>query len=131
MEGSGIAAATAICVPSPRIYHLLNNLTPAIRRRFQQKKQLMQGFIDQAGKNLAEKGSNFQPRSAAEYMISREVAAAKRAERQVALNQESLRDNLLRHLVGGQGSTHATLSFCEYYPMYRIRETRATNEKRW
>lgn len=115
MEGFGHAAKTAMTAASPKLYHLVHNLTPAMRRRFQLKRRFMQEFIDRAGERLAAEGNSFQPRSAADYMVSREVAAAERAQRQPDLQRASLRDNLLGYLVGGQDSTHATLSFCKCF----------------
>lgn len=118
MEGFGHAATTAMTAASPKLYHFLHNLTPSMRKRFQLKKQFMQGFVDQASKRLAEEGDSFRPRSAVDYMVSREVAAAEKAGRQPDLQRTSLRDNLLGYLVGGQDSTHATLSFCKYFHIH-------------
>ncbi|KAI9157971.1 Cytochrome P450 monooxygenase TRI13 [Paramyrothecium foliicola] len=112
MEGFAAAAVTCITTPSPKLFHMVNNMTPRMRRLYRLKKQLLQEYIDQAAERLNTEGEQWKPLSAIDYMVSRESDAARKAGQSVKLaNNSALSDSLLGYLVGGHDSTHATLSF--------------------
>lgn len=105
------STAMAFTQPSQRVFHFFNNRTTSMKKAFISKKTILQSHIDRSSERLAEEGTNFKPRSAVDYMVSREIAMAKKAGRAPALDSLRLNDVLFGYLIGGQDSTHSTLSF--------------------
>lgn len=134
MEGFSLAAAGAATSPSPWFYHVINNLTPSMRNNFRLKTTIMKSYVDQASQRLAEEGSSFQPRAAVDYMVSREATFAEKAGRKPFFNSPRMQDALFGYLVGGQDSTHSTLSFCKFVTQglrYVCRRVRLTVWWQW
>lgn len=107
------ALAHAGTSPSPWLYHQINNLSPSMRKSTAARKTILQRFINQSSQRLDKEGEDFQPHGAIDYMISREATMAKKAGRKPVFDTPRIQEALLGYVVGGQDSTHSTLSFCE------------------
>ena len=105
------SAGDAFAIPAKRIWHFFNNRRPAMKRAYHIKRTVLQSYIDDASRRLAEQGDKFKQKSAVDYIVSREVAMAAKAGRKPALDTLRMSDIIFGYLVGGQDSTHSTLSF--------------------
>lgn len=115
MDKIAISAATAASTPSPRLFHLINNLTPSMKKALGGKRSIIQGYVGRVSRRLVEEGESFQPRAAVDHFVSREAAMAERAGREALFDTPRMNDAIFGYLTGGQDSTHSTLSFCEYF----------------
>lgn len=106
-----LAAAHAANSPSAWTFHAFNKLTPSMRKAQSIKTRTAQSYIDRSTRRLAEEGSSFKPQAAVDYMVSREAALAAKAGRKPDFSSASIHDGLFAYIVGGQDSTHSTLSF--------------------
>lgn len=112
------SAGASFTQPSQRLFHFFNNRTAPMKKAFHSKKTVLQSYIDRSDQRIAEEGESFKPRSAVDYMVSREIAMAKKAGRAPALESLRLNDVIFGYLIGGQDSTHSTLSFRKWAPWF-------------
>ena len=82
-----------------------------MKKAFSSKETILQSYIDRSSQRLAEEGADFTPKSAVDYIVSREIDMAKKAGRAPGLASLRLNDIIFGYLIGGQDSTHSTLSF--------------------
>jgi cytochrome P450 len=108
-QSAGVAGST----PSPRIFHLINNRRASMKKALRDKRSIMLKYVLQASNRLAKEGASFQPRSAVDYIVSREVSMAEKAGRKPVLDSPRMTDGIFTYLIGGQDSTHTTLSNCK------------------
>ena len=106
------AVGNAFVQPSQRLYHFFNNRTGTMKKAYSAKKTILQTYVNRSSQRLADEGSDFKPQSALDYVVSREAAIAKKAGRAPNFESDRINDILFGYLVGGQDSTHSTLSFC-------------------
>ncbi|RKL30751.1 hypothetical protein BFJ72_g11316 [Fusarium proliferatum] len=97
--------------PSPWLFHLWNNCRPSVRKVVALKNKVLQSYIDHSCLRLLREGSDFVPRCAIDCIVSREVAAAAKADRLPDLKSARLKDLILGYLLGGYDSTQSTLTF--------------------
>lgn len=105
------AAGDSFVQPSQRLFHYFNNRTAAMKQAFRAKKAILQSYVDRSSQRLADEGPDFTPRSALDYVVSREAAIAKKAGRAPVFDSLRINDIIFGYLVGGQDSTQSSLSF--------------------
>lgn len=110
----GQAASRSFSQPSQRLFHFFNNRTAIMRKTYASNRKIQQSYIDQSSKRLREEGPNFKPRSAVDYIVSREVTIAKKDGRAPVFDSPRVHDQLVGYMLGGFDSTHSTLSFSKY-----------------
>ncbi|RYP41638.1 hypothetical protein DL767_000843 [Monosporascus sp. MG133] len=115
LMGSVLTLAEAIgdsfSKPLPKLFHALNNLRPAMRKAWSDRKKILQQHIDNASARLNREGDNFKPVAALDYMVAREVSSAKKEGRRPDLTSRRLHDLLFGYLVAGQDTTHSVMTF--------------------
>ncbi|RYP90146.1 hypothetical protein DL770_003768 [Monosporascus sp. CRB-9-2] len=115
LMGSLLTLAEAIgdsfSKPSPKLFHALNNLRPAMRKAWSDRKRILQQHIDNASARLNREGDNFKPVAALDCMVAREISSAKREGRRPDLGSRRLHDLLFGYLVAGQDTTHSVMTF--------------------
>ncbi|RYP31231.1 hypothetical protein DL767_005860 [Monosporascus sp. MG133] len=89
--------------PFPKLFHTFHNLTAPMREAFALKISMLDKRVSLAVKQL---GVEEGVKSALDYMIQREVSAAKKAGRQPVFDTPSMRDELY----GCIGAGHDTMS---------------------
>ncbi|KAK1455688.1 cytochrome P450 [Colletotrichum melonis] len=100
----------------PKLFFLYDNNRPTIRRAFGLKKSILQSHIDRAVEKLSCSDSLKEEfASAVDYIVSREISAAKAADREPVFDSARIHDMIWGYLVGGQDSTHSTLCFTVKY----------------
>lgn len=100
----------------PNLFYFFDNFSPSVRRAFESKRAIIQSHIDRSvEKSSGNNSSKEQYASAVDYVVSRERSAAESAGRQPVFKSPRLIDMLWGYLVGGQDSTHSTLSFTVKY----------------
>ncbi|KAL3423480.1 cytochrome P450 [Phlyctema vagabunda] len=105
------AVATSFHKPWPRLFHLFNNMRPAMRQQYKTKETIIQSYIDESTRRFMEKGQDFTPFSAVDRMVHREAVTAQKEGRRPVFDSLLFNDSLFGYLIGGQDSTHSTLSF--------------------
>lgn len=95
---------------SPRVYHLVNNLRPSIRRAHRVRETFLRSHVDLACRRHAA-AAGFQPRSAVDYMVARELAAARKEERAADFGLQVFVDELFGYLLAGQDTVQSVLSW--------------------
>ncbi|KAJ0162680.1 hypothetical protein CTA2_4183 [Colletotrichum tanaceti] len=108
----------------PTVFHAVNNLRPSIRRAYESKRAFVQSHIDRSvEKQLSRSGSSEKKKeeekerftSAADYVVSREIAAADSDGRRPVFDSPRLNDMLWGYFAGGQDSMQSTLCFAVKY----------------
>ena len=97
--------------PSQALFHFINYFRPTIRNAFKTKMDVIQSRIDRSVQRLSREGQRFQPRSAVDYVVSREEAAAKKEGRVPDFQSPALNEGIFAYFIGGLDSTHTTLTF--------------------
>ncbi|RYP76885.1 hypothetical protein DL771_001438 [Monosporascus sp. 5C6A] len=105
------AIGNSFLKPSPKLFHALNNLRPAMRKAWSYRKTILQQHIDNASARLHREGDNFKPVAALDYMVAREVSSAKKEGRRPDLSSRRLHDLLFGYLLAGQDTTHSVMTF--------------------
>ncbi|RYP66003.1 hypothetical protein DL769_006160 [Monosporascus sp. CRB-8-3] len=105
------AVGNSFTQPSPKLFYALNNLRPAMRRAWSDRKRILQQYIDNARARLNREGDNFKPVAALDYMVAREISSAKKEGRRPDLSSRRLHDLLFGYLVAGQDTTHSVMTF--------------------
>ncbi|RYP80400.1 hypothetical protein DL769_002496 [Monosporascus sp. CRB-8-3] len=96
------AVGESIPHPSPKLFHMFHNRTAPMREAFALKTSMLDKQISLAVKRL-EAGEGVK--SALDYMIQREVSAAKKSGRQLAFDTPSMRDELYGYIGAGHDTT--------------------------
>ncbi|RYP46804.1 hypothetical protein DL768_007046 [Monosporascus sp. mg162] len=96
------AAGESIMYPSPKLFHMFHNFTAPMREAFALKASMLDKQVSLAVKRL-EAGERVK--SALDYMIQREVSAAKKAGRQPVFDAPSMRDELYGYIGAGHDTT--------------------------
>ncbi|KAI1421085.1 putative cytochrome P450 [Xylaria sp. FL1777] len=118
------AAGASFKTPSPWLFHKINNLTPSMLRAYSSRRNILRSFIDRSIQRLNREGKHFTRKSAVDFVVARETAAAQSLDQQPVFDSPQLLDALFGYLVGGQDSTHSTLMFMVKY-LGREQETQA------
>ncbi|RYO92688.1 hypothetical protein DL766_000992 [Monosporascus sp. MC13-8B] len=105
------AVGNSFTKPSPRLFHALNNLRPAMRKAWSDRKRILQQHIDNATARLNREGDNFKSTAALDYMVAREISSAKKEGRRPDLTSRRLHDILFVYLAAGQDTTHSVMTF--------------------
>ncbi|KAH7037441.1 putative cytochrome P450 [Microdochium trichocladiopsis] len=105
------ASGKAFQVPSPKLFHLFNNRTAKMKKAYHDRDTIIRSYIGDAVRRLQEEGDNFKPTSAMDFIVMREAAAAKKENRAPDFYSDTVVQVTFGYLLGGQDSTHATLSF--------------------
>lgn len=105
------ASGKAFQVPLPGLFHFFNNRTAKMRKAFHDRDTILKSCITDAVQRLQEDGTNFKPTSAVDYIVKREAAAAEKERREPDFFSDTMVQIIFGYLLGGQDSTHATLSF--------------------
>jgi hypothetical protein len=118
MATIGHAASECYKQPFPGLFYLINNQRPTMKKAFKSKTTIIQSYIDRSIQRISEEGASFQPKSAIDYMVSREDAAAKKAGRKPDFHSSTMNEGVFGYLLGGQDSTHSTLTFSKLFAVH-------------
>ncbi|KAK6225037.1 cytochrome P450 [Colletotrichum tabaci] len=103
----------------PRVFFFFENFRPRTRRALATKRDFVQAEISRSVAQLTANSPGGKPgnqlASAADYVISRERAAAETEGRLPVYDSMELNDMLWGYFGGGQDSTHSTLCFTVKY----------------
>lgn len=105
------AVGTTFTQPSPSFYHFWNNRTDKMKKAYHVRDSVLGAYAQEAAGRLAESGDSFEPKSALDYMVLREANGAKKAGRAPVFDSPRIIQLMFGYLLGGQDSTHSTLSF--------------------
>ncbi|RYP91192.1 hypothetical protein DL770_002669 [Monosporascus sp. CRB-9-2] len=102
------AVSESLTHPSPKLFHTFHNFTAPMREAFALKTSMLDKQVSLAVKRL-EAGERVK--SALDYMIQREVSAAKKAGRQPVFDSPSMRDELYGYIGAGHDTTSTTFQW--------------------
>jgi hypothetical protein len=102
------AVGASVTQLSPSLFHTLNNLTPTMRDKYAKKDKMLKKNIGLAVKRL-EAGE--QVKSALDYMIMREIDAARKANRQPMFDSPYVQDELYGYISAGHDTTSITFQW--------------------
>lgn len=100
------AVGTSVSIPFPSLFHKINNCRPSLRRSYACKDKMLTKQIGLALKRLE---AGREVKSALDYMLKREINAAKKAERRPVLDSPYMRDELYGYI--GAGHETSSTSF--------------------
>lgn len=95
----------------PKLYWFFTNLRPSVSKAQRTRTRILQSYINQASQTTAQTASGTQYRAAVDYIVSREITAARKEGRQPTLNSRVIHDSLFGYVLGGQSTTHSVLCF--------------------
>lgn len=120
-KATGILEATHLIADSitgartasmPKLYWFFTNLRPSISKAQRTRTRMLQKYIDQAASQAAaQTTSGTEYRAAVDYIVSREMASARKEGRPPALTSGVIHDSLFGYVLGGQSTTHSVLCF--------------------
>jgi cytochrome P450 len=102
------AIAASMPKPLPKLFHVFNNRTAHMRRAYAAKDHMIMESIQLAIKKCEE---GAQVRSAAEYIVRREMISAKKAGRAPDFYSQPLQEELYGYLTAGYETTAAALQW--------------------
>ncbi|KXJ94077.1 putative cytochrome P450 [Microdochium bolleyi] len=105
------AAGKSFSSPSARFFHLFNNRKAEMRKAYNDRDTILREYIRNAVRRLEQAGDSFKPRSAVDFIVMREASAAKKEGREPLFYSDTMVQISFGYLLGGQDSTHSTLSF--------------------
>ncbi|KAI0468859.1 cytochrome P450 [Xylaria cf. heliscus] len=94
-------------VPWPRLFHLLNNLRPSVRRSRRILREYIASQITQAVPGLSD--GTRDPQCALDYVIQREVRAAATENRPPALSDPRILEPIYGYLLAGHDTSSGSL----------------------
>ncbi|KAI0393085.1 cytochrome P450 [Xylariaceae sp. FL0594] len=94
-------------VPWPRVFHLLNDLRPSVRRSRRILRNYITSQIDQATSGLSD--GTRQPQCALDFALQREIHAAAADQRPPALADPRIPELVYGYLIAGHDTTWGTL----------------------
>ncbi|ORY68616.1 cytochrome P450 monooxygenase [Pseudomassariella vexata] len=106
------AIGSSAMQPSPKLYHLIHNRKSIMRECFALKINMLRKQVALALKRH-EAGEEVQ--SALDYMIQREIASAKKANRQPVFDSAQMFDELYGYIGAGHDTTSTTLQWALKY----------------
>lgn len=95
----------------PKLYWFFTNLRPSVSNAQRTRTRILQSYIDRARDTTTKNGKSESYQAAVDYIVSREIAAAKKENRSPALSSPEIHDSLFGYVLGGQSTTHSVLSF--------------------
>jgi len=105
------ASGKAFQTPLPGLFHMFNNRKAKMRKAYHDRDTIMRSCIRDAVRRLQDDGASFKPTSAVDYIVKREAAAAEKEGREPDFFSDTMVQIIFGYLLGGQDSTHSTLSF--------------------
>jgi cytochrome P450 len=107
-HAQGEALGASLLYPSITLYHLLHNFTGKMRKAYADKFRMLGRQVSMATKRL-QAGS--EVRSALDYMIQREIAAAKKGGRKPVFDSPYMYDELYGYIGAGHDTSSTTLQW--------------------
>lgn len=102
------AVGASVTSPSPALFHKINNRKAAMKKAYDVKNRMLEKQIGFAVKR-AESGE--EVKSALDYMIRREINAAKKADRQPAFDSPYMKDELYGYIGAGHETTATSVQW--------------------
>lgn len=95
-------------MPSPKLYHSINKLRPSVRRA----RSTMRAYIhSQTQQAVSRLDQGRTPSSALEYILQREISAAKLLNRKPAFEDPRIRDGIYGFLIAGHDTSTGSLAW--------------------
>jgi len=101
--------------PSPKLYHMYNNLFSSTRKALALKEKFLRTQITRAAKRFGDVSSTSEIRTALESMIQREIASAKKAGRAPHIQSKRIKDELYGYIFAGHDTSHTVVSYITKY----------------
>lgn len=101
--------------PIHQLFWPLTNLRPSVRRVKKAVDTLITGYIDKAVERWNRDGKPTPMTNALEFIIMRELEAARKMDRQPDFHRRLFKDALYGYCFAGQDTTHSALSFLVKY----------------
>ncbi|KAJ1324668.1 long-chain fatty acid omega-monooxygenase [Microdochium nivale] len=111
LEAIGVAVSGSLSAPSIKLFHVFNNRKAKMQKAFYDRDTILRQYIRDAVKRLHENGDSFKPASAIDFIVIREAAAAEKEGREPDFYSDTIIQIAFGYLLGGQDSTHSTLSY--------------------